>query len=94
MHAAWSPDSRWLLVSMDQKQGKRGLWLLEIVTRKRWLLLEDETLGSATWLPGNRIALSVGAYSHFRKEKSPIGLYILKLPDLNRLPPAASGDGP
>jgi hypothetical protein len=86
IHAAWSPDSRWLLVSMDEKRGKRGLWLLEVATRKRWLLLEDETLGSATWLPGNRIALSVGAWSQFRKEKGPIGLYILELPDLSRLP--------
>lgn len=83
----WSPDGRWLLMTVEMRDGRKELWLIEVATAKRYRLRVGGDLGSPAWLPdGRTVVVPVGALSQYvPSTPGPVGLQILELPDLDRL---------
>jgi hypothetical protein len=77
--SAWSPDGRLLVLSMNPNDGPDGVWVVEVATGRKALLIESDHVGSATFLPGGEVAVSSGIFSHDR-ETSDVGLYVFALP--------------
>jgi dipeptidyl aminopeptidase/acylaminoacyl peptidase len=83
---AWSPDSRWLAARLDFGRGQEGLWLVEVATGKRHLVLAGEQVGDAAWsADGRRLVAPAGIDAHGRNPRVPRGLYVIDLPDLTQL---------
>lgn len=81
----WSPDGRWLAVSLDIRSPDRQLWLIEVATGKRRLLWGREDVYSASWSPdGRSIATEAGLewWGSDPATRGAVGLSILDVPDL------------
>lgn len=55
---AWSPDGR-LLAFSARHGGKRGLWVLDLMTRSLRLVIHGDRFGQAVWLNQNRLAVVI-----------------------------------
>lgn len=89
---AWSADGRWLLVGMHVRSGERGLWLVELATRRRVWLLEGGDIGGASWAPdGRSMVVTMEAVPAVEpRDAQPRGLVRYALPPLDSLLPAAT----
>lgn len=81
----WSPDSRWLIASINFPDGETGLWLINVQTAKVFHLFAGEDLSSPVWSPDHQsIAAPIGVA--FPGDASPkIGIYILHVGNLDQL---------
>ena len=75
--ASWSPDARWLAVSMAPRGFEAGLWLVNARTKAKKILRPRENLGPTAWsLDGGRVAVVLdGGYSGADRGKS--GIYLV-----------------
>jgi hypothetical protein len=85
--SAWSPDGRWLAAWLHPDRGEKGLWLVEVATGKLHLVVGGDEVGAATWAPdGRTLVATVGPRAHFPNDYTgPVGLFVIDLPDLDRL---------
>jgi hypothetical protein len=85
---AWSPDGRWIAVSLDFAAAwswAPGLWLINAETGKRYPIATGD-LGSVTWLPdGRTLVVTVGASQSIDDPAVRPGLEIIELPNLAAL---------
>jgi hypothetical protein len=91
--ASWSPDGRWLALSMDPADGPDGLWLVQVATGRHFLLMRapGQLFGDTDWLPNGR-TLIVGMAGPVQISGVPTlhpgykaGLNVITLPDLTKL---------
>jgi len=85
--AAWSPNSRWLALSMELANGEKGLWLVEVATGKLHLVLGIDGVGEAAWGPDGASLIAIAGLNADVRTPRPteIGLYVIDLPDLSTL---------
>lgn len=85
--AGWSPDGRQLAVTMQPAGDRSGIWLIDVRSSRRRLILRGSDLEAPIWLPdGTTLVAPVGSLSRFpplpgqrRPPNSPVGLYVIKL---------------
>jgi hypothetical protein len=86
--SAWSPNGRWLALACKPEGRPEGLYLVQVETRRLYLVLPGRQFGSSAWIPGTRqLVTSVGVFSNLPHGeelygKSDVGLYVITLPAL------------
>jgi hypothetical protein len=89
---AWSPDGKWLAAFLDFDSPREGLWLIEVATGKRHLLVPGSLVGPPSWSPdGRTLVAATGVDIHARNLSAPKGLLVIDLPDLGSLASSAAG---
>lgn len=86
----WSPDSRWLTLTMRVGDAPDGLWLVDAATGQRQLLLQTDDIAGVIWLPGGQTMVAAVGRSARRRTgyDGPDGLYVFTLPDALLAAPA------
>jgi Tol biopolymer transport system component len=89
---AWAPNGKWLMLHAklpEDPVNRSGLWLFEVSTGKRYLLLHSGSIRELTWVADGPVIFKVETYDAFRGYVGP-GFYLLDLPDPDELTKSAS----
>jgi hypothetical protein len=79
---SWAPDGRWIAAAIAFRDGRKGVWLVNARdgNLKRVLPDRGDQFGAVAWMPGHRLAVSVGTFADFEPPKTHrIGIKIIRL---------------
>jgi Tol biopolymer transport system component len=82
---AWSPDGRRLALAIRPAGEPYGLYLVDVEAGDVHLVLEHDHLGGVTWASPRQLVAAVGVFSHAEEDEGDVGLYRIRLPDLDAL---------
>jgi hypothetical protein len=88
MGASWMPNSHWIVIVMQPPGQRNGLWLLDVNTHRKELLIQGGDLGRAAVSPDGRyLAVGVGIDANLDRQKpdAQIGTFIVRLPSTKTL---------
>lgn len=85
--AAWSPDARWLALALKPAGKPYGLYIVDSHAGDARLVLEYHNLGGVAWPSQRELIAAVGVFSHVDGAGGDVGLYRIRLPDLDRVRP-------
>jgi dipeptidyl aminopeptidase/acylaminoacyl peptidase len=82
---AGSPDGRWLALAVKPASKPYGLYIVDSHAGDARLVLEYHNLGGVAWSSQRELIAAVGVFSHVEGADGDVGLYRIRLPDLDRV---------
>jgi dipeptidyl aminopeptidase/acylaminoacyl peptidase len=81
---AWSPDGRWIAITLTWVDGVRGIYIVDVRDGSVHLVKAGAAYGNVTWLTGSRsIVAAVGRHPR-RSGNARVGLEEIRLDGLRR----------
>lgn len=77
--AAWSPDGRWLAVTLQPVDKLMGLYLIDVSRRTAHLVAHGD-FGGVTWIGSHRLVAAIGVSSDLPGGHGRAGLKLITLP--------------
>jgi hypothetical protein len=89
--SAWMPhSSRWLMANVQPQHQPAGLWIFDVVTGRKALVIEGHNLGRPAVSPDSKtLAIGVGINARWETTSKHSGLDLIHLPSLGRIVAAA-----